>query len=308
MARSSLWLYTNCYNETFCISAAEAQKYGAVPVCPPRAALAETAKHRIDLPDDCWMEPLKVVEAIVSGFKDKEKTDALRTQGMAYAREAFNLSNRADAFEKLFQTVGRDVSDAIELKKCVTQYRELVDIDIHERSVVPTFDHEICSIVDLIHRKDSKEVLFLGCGTGPEIKAVLDIGVKKIVAIDADSNAIAEAKKLVEPYEAEIEIINADLENEWTFNGTYDAVIAHQIVEHLKDPEKFVERAKSRVKPGGFLYAASPFYAGQFGVFDINPCHLWVYSMDGYRKLFGPKAEVVTNGTSVLAKWENDDD
>lgn len=40
--------------------------------------------------------------------------------------------------------------------------------------------------------------------------------------------------------------------------GVYDAIVSYQVVEHVKDPERFLKAAFRALKPGGAFYATTP--------------------------------------------------
>lgn len=52
LRRASVWLYPTYFDETYCISAIEAQLAGVIPIINRRAALAETATSGIDIEGD----------------------------------------------------------------------------------------------------------------------------------------------------------------------------------------------------------------------------------------------------------------
>lgn len=56
--------------------------------------------------------------------------------------------------------------------------------------------------------------------------------------------------------------------------GTYDAVFAFELIEHLPDPQLLLEAAEAMLKPGGRIYISTP--DGTFGRGE-NPQHLRVF-------------------------------
>lgn len=56
--------------------------------------------------------------------------------------------------------------------------------------------------------------------------------------------------------------------------GTYDAVVAFEIIEHLAEPEQLLEVAEKMVKPNGRVYISTP--DGVFGEGN-NPLHLHAF-------------------------------
>src|SRR3989442_5840313 len=82
-----------------------------------------------------------------------------------------------------------------------------------------------------------RTVLDLGCRDGALTQAYA--GGNEIVGIDADREALAEAEKLG------IETRWADLDDPLPFaDGTFDVVVAGELLEHLRDPRRVVSEVR----------------------------------------------------------------
>ncbi len=57
-------------------------------------------------------------------------------------------------------------------------------------------------------------------------------------------------------------------------HGSYDAVVAYELIEHVIDPDKFLSSLEVMLKPGGRIYISTP--NGTYGD-GHNPHHLRVY-------------------------------
>jgi len=75
--------------------------------------------------------------------------------------------------------------------------------------------------------------------------------------------------------------------------GGYDGVVTLEVIEHLFDPEKFLENLYSAIKPGGFLLLTTPYhgYVKNLALSLINQWdgHFMVNSAGGHIKFFSPK-------------------
>jgi SAM-dependent methyltransferase len=61
--------------------------------------------------------------------------------------------------------------------------------------------------------------------------------------------------------------LDASLDDALTFaDGTYDVVIASEVIGHVKAPEKLVETAAARLRPGGLLVLTAPNARGPWEV------------------------------------------
>lgn len=70
---------------------------------------------------------------------------------------------------------------------------------------------------------------------------------------------------------------------------TYDAVIATEVIEHVIDPNAFVEHALATLKPGGILILTTPTKdihpSGTIWETEPAPIHLWWFSEKGIESI-----------------------
>jgi len=96
-----------------------------------------------------------------------------------------------------------------------------------------------------------QRVLDLGCRDGALTQAYLD--GNDVVGVDADREALAEAAKLG------IETHWADLDQPLEFaDGSFDVVIAGELLEHLRDPLRLIAEIRRVLRPGGTFVASVP--------------------------------------------------
>lgn len=96
-----------------------------------------------------------------------------------------------------------------------------------------------------------KRVLDIGCGTGILVDILTKSGYKA-KGIDSSPEAVrfAESHK-----QGEFELASTEfLQDE----GGYDLIIAAQLIEHLRNPEHFLERVKGLLKSYGYLLVETP--------------------------------------------------
>ena len=143
--------------------------------------------------------------------------------------------------------------------------------------------------------------LRLRVGTGRDI---LDLGCRdgtltrhfalqnRVVGIDIDVEALAAARNRLG-----LSVIAADL-NRWALplgSGSFDVVIAGEVLEHVQFPEMLVSEARRVLRPGGVFLGSVPnafrlrnrllFLRGR--QFETDPTHLHWYSRHGLRALLG---------------------
>jgi SAM-dependent methyltransferase len=131
-----------------------------------------------------------------------------------------------------------------------------------------------------------RTVLDLGCRDGALTQAYA--GGNEIVGVDADREALAEAEKLG------IETRWADLDDALPFaDGTFDVVVAGELLEHLRDPRRVVSEVRRVLRPGGTFVASVPnayrlknrlrFVLGRKP--EEDPTHLQMFSPNDVRAL-----------------------
>src|SRR6058998_150856 len=96
-----------------------------------------------------------------------------------------------------------------------------------------------------------RHVLDLGCRDGALTQAYVD--GNEVVGVDADREALAEAAKLG------IETRWADLDQPLELpDNSFDVVVAGELLEHLRDPQRLVAEVRRVLRPGGTFVASVP--------------------------------------------------
>ncbi len=96
-----------------------------------------------------------------------------------------------------------------------------------------------------------RRVLDLGCRDGALTREYA--AGNEVVGVDADRDALAEAEKIG------IETHWADLDQPLPFgDGSFDVVVAGELLEHLRDPRTVVGEVRRVLRPGGTFVASVP--------------------------------------------------
>ena len=140
-----------------------------------------------------------------------------------------------------------------------------------------------------------KRVLDLGCRSGALTQAYVD--GNEVVGLDVDRAALAEAARLG------IETVWADVDEPLPFGDAgFDAVVAGELLEHVRFPDHLVAEVLRVLRPGGAFVGSVPnsyrlksrlrFLAGRPPEFADDPTHLRMFGEADVRRLLAPFAEV----------------
>jgi 2-polyprenyl-6-hydroxyphenyl methylase/3-demethylubiquinone-9 3-methyltransferase len=134
-----------------------------------------------------------------------------------------------------------------------------------------------------------RRILDLGCRYGALTRAYAE--GNEVVGVDVDKDALAEAAKLG------IETRWADVEEPLPFeDASFDVVVAGELIEHLRDPDRLVAEVRRLLRPGGTFAGSVPNFfrlrnrlAMLIGrPLDHDPTHLHVFApRDVHRLLAG---------------------
>jgi 2-polyprenyl-3-methyl-5-hydroxy-6-metoxy-1,4-benzoquinol methylase len=100
---------------------------------------------------------------------------------------------------------------------------------------------------------DGARVLDVGCSSGYLARPLVARGCS-VVGIELDERAAAAARTVCE------EVLVGDAESmELPFApGSFDVVLCGDLVEHLRDPQRFLERVRPLLRDGGRLVLTTP--------------------------------------------------
>ena len=114
-----------------------------------------------------------------------------------------------------------------------------------------------------IYLKDTDIVLDYGCGTGTTACEISGL-VKSVRAIDISTGMIEIAKgKAATGGVVNVDFEQADIFDEEFENGSFDVVLAFNMLHTVPDPESVVQRTVELLKPGGLFISVTPCLGGK---------------------------------------------
>jgi 2-polyprenyl-3-methyl-5-hydroxy-6-metoxy-1,4-benzoquinol methylase len=156
-----------------------------------------------------------------------------------------------------------------------------------------THDHDVIS---LLSTGPQSVILELGCGSGATGRAALRAAkAGRYVGIEVDRASADIAKESL----SEVligDVATLDLSR---FHGSFDALVASEVLEHLVDPWSVLRKLRCCLKPNAIVIASSPnishwqivynllkgrFRYAEYGVMDST--HLRWFTPESYRSLF----------------------
>ncbi|WP_299093783.1 methyltransferase [uncultured Metabacillus sp.] len=119
----------------------------------------------------------------------------------------------------------------------------------------------------IVTHVEGNKILDIGCSQG--INAIL-LGRegKKVDGIDISSDAIEYAKEeLKKEHPSVQQSVTFRVSNFMTdheIDSDYDTVLLTEVIEHISDPDSFLEKVSKHIKPGGKLIVTVPFGINDF--------------------------------------------
>lgn len=116
-------------------------------------------------------------------------------------------------------------------------------------------------IAGIISARRPRRVLDMGCGTGANLTTALAAGFPDVQFVGADSDEPSIAYAARENVHTNARFV---IESEAANLGAYDLVIASEVIEHVEDPDAFLEFLRNCLSPKGNIVLTLPNGYGPF--------------------------------------------
>ncbi len=116
-----------------------------------------------------------------------------------------------------------------------------------------------------------KNCLEIGCGTGKNT-AWFVTKITQVTSVDFSEEMLAKAKQKITS--SNVQFIQADIKNDWTFGNEFDLVSFSLVLEHIENLGNFFAKINNALKDGGYIYIGElhPFkqYTGSKARFETT--------------------------------------
>jgi SAM-dependent methyltransferase len=165
--------------------------------------------------------------------------------------------------------------------------------------------HEV--LLSLVQRRT--DVLDVGCASGYLGSDLAAIGCR-VWGVDVDADAVAATPPTYE----DAKVLDLEVAGELPWDQTFDVIVAADVLEHIRDPERTLALLVRYLRPFGriiislpnvaHLSVRLPLLAGRFpygdsGILDRTHCRLFTYSSAlALVRSAGLRPEVITGGSN----------
>ena len=101
-------------------------------------------------------------------------------------------------------------------------------------------------------RDRGARVLDLGCGSGGFLTALRSLGYRELTGIDRNPALAAVFEGTPITYRS------LQIEPELRLEGTFDAIVLNNVLEHFLDPRRVLETCRAALRPGGRVLLLTP--------------------------------------------------
>lgn len=288
---AGIWAYPTHFGEISCITAMKAQAFGAVPVVIDYGAVSETVQHGIKVDGDIYDQETKDAykNELVSLLNDPGRQEKIRTTMMSWANEKFSWSLVAEQWSKEFRSgpsIEKQVDDLMEDNQPLKAWELVKDLDdpIKERVRLvirhafddkeykryyseelkeTPVDETICTKVDqrfprfkwLVPKLQHIDTLVdLGCADGYLALTTASKGITS-TGVNLFKPSVDLANERAKKLKLRANFICQDI---FDTTSKYDAVVMFEVLEHLPDPQKGIDKAMSLLSDKGKAYFSTP--------------------------------------------------
>ena len=107
----------------------------------------------------------------------------------------------------------------------------------------------------LSRKQEVQKILDIGCAYGYFLSACVEAGISEVYGVDVSLAAIQKSKGLER---AKVSQLDFSKEESYFDSGSFDAVTAFDVIEHVEDEGFFIRQAYRILKKDGLLFLITP--------------------------------------------------
>jgi 2-polyprenyl-3-methyl-5-hydroxy-6-metoxy-1,4-benzoquinol methylase len=166
--------------------------------------------------------------------------------------------------------------------------------------------YQLNAITGLLDKSKNRFILDLGCGNGYLVNVLIEDGFNAY-GTDASEKGIAIAKQR-NPERFFVQDLSSDALPAQLRDIPFDTIVSTEVIEHLYNPEAFIEFCRMQLKQGGELIITTPYHGYLknlfLSIFDKWDSHMDPLWLGGHIKLWSRNTltRVLTNaGFTVVS-------
>lgn len=152
----------------------------------------------------------------------------------------------------------------------------------------PLLNHITKHLLRKLPTGRGKMLLDIGCGIGRVAFVAVNLGYK-VVGVDIEPKAIrlAISERKRKGMQKQCRFYLGDiLTMKGIAKASFDVIICSEVIEHVKEPQRIVDRAYEMLKENGMFILSTPHDSAQWTVLDEYAQHVQRFRISDIRRLF----------------------
>ncbi|MEO7214179.1 class I SAM-dependent methyltransferase [Mucilaginibacter sp.] len=132
------------------------------------------------------------------------------------------------------------------------------DYGYHSDAITHNFSYMLQPLLKMLEKNKNQCILDLGCGNGYLVNHLLSLGYN-VYGTDASEKGIAIANK-INPGRFFVQDLSTGKLPPELQKFSFDTIISTEVIEHLYDPEGFIDFCKQALSKNGELIISTPYH------------------------------------------------
>ena len=182
------------------------------------------------------------------------------------------------------------------------------DYGFHSDGPTHNFSYQLDNLIGLIDKGKNQYILDLGCGNGYLVNYLIKLGYNAY-GTDASEKGIAIAQKTNQD-RFFVQDLSSDALPPQLQAIPFDTIITTEVIEHLYNPQAFIDFCRQQLKPGGELIITTPYHGYlknlMLSIFNRWDSHMDPLWLGGHIKLWSRKTltKVLTNSGFTVIQFK----